>query len=141
MPKLPSNPRKTKYHGDVVGWLNEPDLNQTCASMMSNGLEAGDRVPGAEASIDVYAAHAYSAEAQTPLRNETFSVSARLWGFAHLARFVRTGAVRVEVNDGDVGFLGTSAFVNGDDGSLVVQAISNGHVDIEAQLSIQGWDR
>ncbi|KAK8862142.1 glycoside hydrolase [Apiospora arundinis] len=94
-----------------LGWLNEPDLNQTYASMLSDGFQAADfarilrqtlrdegfgyvrlvcceatgwtqgaailaefqttitEAEGDEAALlDVYAAHAYSADAQTPLK-------------------------------------------------------------------------
>lgn len=88
-----------------LGWLNEPDLNQTYASMLSDGFQAGEFVQilrrkmrdkgfghvrlvcceatgwkqGAailaelqtqvnEALLDVYSAHAYSADSDRPLQ-------------------------------------------------------------------------
>ncbi|KAK7977853.1 hypothetical protein PG988_005343 [Apiospora saccharicola] len=246
-----------------LGWLNEPDLNQTYASMLSDGFQARDfarilrstmrnedfghvqlvcceatgwtqgaailaefqtQVNEADkdddaAFFDVYSAHAYSANSNSPLQTNrkvwqtewadlggrwnsawdnlgkqgegigwankiqeslvlgnvsawlywigaeptptnsaliqlpmqqssnsdaTYSVSGRFWAFAQFSRFVRPGAVRVEVET-DRGFLGTSAFVlddwsfeGGNGRTISVQMVNNGHVDLDVRVVLEG---
>ncbi|KAF2199716.1 glycoside hydrolase [Delitschia confertaspora ATCC 74209] len=73
------------------------------------------------------------------LDKDTVTVSARLWAFAHFSRFVEPGAKRVRA-ESDKGFVGVSAFVNGD-GGVVVQVLNLGHVGLGVRIEILGIGR
>ena len=70
------------------------------------------------------------------LQYDEYFVSARLWAFAGYFRFVREGAVRLEVQS-SVEEVYVSAFVNGN-GSVAVPVVNAAHFAYEASIDLGG---
>ncbi|KAK8107488.1 uncharacterized protein PG998_009501 [Apiospora kogelbergensis] len=123
--------------GEGIGWANKIQ-----ESLVLGNISAWLYWIGAEPTPT------NSALIQLPLQNNnsdaTYSVSGRFWAFAQFSRLVRPGAARVDAQ-ADRGFLRTSAFFSEEGGlnqtgTVSIQMINNGHVDIEAQVVVEGAD-
>ncbi|KAF2117166.1 putative endo-exoxylanase [Lophiotrema nucula] len=111
--------------GEGISWANKIQqaftLSNVSGFLYWIGAEQGD-----------------SNSALVHLQNDTVAASGRLWAFAQFSRFVKPGAIRLDTKS-SIGYVGASAFVNVNGGNAI-QVINNGHVDVLAEVEVQGVD-